>query len=193
MRLLTNVIHNKRRKIEKMSMPWRSILIFPKISTAVALQRVREHFDPLVSHIRPHISLVFPFQSEISDTILIAKVTQIISGTSAFPAAFTRLGHDDNGYIWLEADQGRDTFTKLHDQLYSDPVFAPFLRRDIPFQPHITIAKVNQGNTDKIIAGIKIQDLCFSTLINAISIERVAANNDSDEFAKMNLISGKQH
>lgn len=169
----------------------RSILIFPEISTAAAIRQVREHFDPLISHIRPHVSLVFPFQSEIPDTVLMKKVTQILSGTPAFPAAFTKLGHDDKGYIWIEAGQGRKMLIKLHDQLYSDPYFVPFLRADIPFQPHITIGKVDKDDMDKIISSLKIQDLCFSTLINTVSIERVAANDDSDEFAKINLVSGK--
>jgi hypothetical protein len=45
----------------------RSIIIFPQFGNDTNLiQNIRHQYDPLASKIAPHITLVFPFESEIS-------------------------------------------------------------------------------------------------------------------------------
>ena len=45
----------------------RAIILFPKFcSNTDLIQDIRDRYDPLASKIAPHITLVFPFESEIS-------------------------------------------------------------------------------------------------------------------------------
>jgi len=115
----------------------RSILVFPEIYNLDAIQAIRTKYDPLAQNIRPHISLVFPFELDVSDEKLSTHVKNILKGSKDFPTTFDRLGSDNSGYLWLEANYGKDNFIKLHDKLYADELFQPFLRKDIPYVPHI--------------------------------------------------------
>lgn len=49
-----------------MTLPTRVIVIFPPAADVAVIDPLRQRFDPLASVIAPHITLVFPFQSEIS-------------------------------------------------------------------------------------------------------------------------------
>ena len=44
----------------------RTIMIFPKFGRMEVIYEIRDKYDPLSKLIRPHITLVFPFASEIS-------------------------------------------------------------------------------------------------------------------------------
>ena len=165
----------------------RSILIFPEMYNINEIQTIRKQYNPLAENIRPNISLVFPFKSDMPDTALIQRLNAILQEKRSFPTTFDRLGSDDNGYLWLEADYGKDNFIKLHDQLYEDKLLRPFLRTDIPYVPHITLGKVNSENLPNIIGTLNLQKLSFSTFIDTISIEKILPNNNSDEIYQLNL------
>jgi len=165
----------------------RSILIFPEIYNLTEIQGVREKYDPLFQNIRPHISLVFPFEAKISDEELIAHVKNALKGSRDFPTTFDRLGSDNSGYLWLEANYGKDNFIKLHDKLYADELFQPFLRTDIPYVPHITLGHVASERQNEIMAQLNLKKLSFSSYIDAVSIEKILPNNDSDEFTQIPL------
>ena len=49
-------------------------LIFPKLSEITTIQNFRRELDPLYPHIRPHITLVFPFESEATDEVIIQNI-----------------------------------------------------------------------------------------------------------------------
>lgn len=165
----------------------RSILIFPEIYNEQALQKVRQQYDPLFSHIRPHISLVFPFDATASDTNIIETTQQILTTTKSFPTTFNKLGSDNNGYIWIEPSYGKDKFVKIHDNLYQNSLFPPFLRKDIPFEPHITLGKVEPKIQAEILASLSVEELSFSTYIDSITIENILPNQDSEVLAQIDL------
>jgi 2'-5' RNA ligase len=45
-----------------------------------------------------------------------------------------------NEFVFLMASRGAASVSALHDKLYTRS-FAPHLRRDLPYEPHITIAR----------------------------------------------------
>jgi len=165
----------------------RSILIFPEIYNLAEIQNIRKKYDPLAQNIRPHLSLVFPFELNISDEELTAHVKKALTGSRDFPTTFDRLGSDNSGYFWLEADYGKDNFTKLHDKLYADELFQPFLRADIPYVPHITLGHVASEQVSTILEQLDLKKLTFSSYIDTVSIENILPDNDSDEFAQIQL------
>lgn len=44
----------------------RCIMIFPEFENMSVINGIRDKYDPLAKYVRPHITLVFPFQSDIS-------------------------------------------------------------------------------------------------------------------------------
>ena len=51
-------------------------------------------------------------------------------------------GPNGEAYVFLVPDEGLSAIAELHDRLYAG-VLAPCLRLDIPFLPHITLAKLD--------------------------------------------------
>ena len=165
----------------------RSILIFPQISSLANVQHVRSLYDPLATHIRPHISLIFPFRSELSNQNIISAIKSSVRFIKPFKTTFNKLGHDNNGYIWLEATQGKDQLINLHDELYQHKYFSSFLRKDIPYAPHITLGKVREEKVEEILNTIQLTNIQFVTKIESISVEKILPNDDSDEFCQIML------
>lgn len=167
----------------------RSILIFPQFKKINQIQAIRQEIDPLYPHIRPHISLVFPFDSSISDHELIQVLTRALTGVSAFQISFSTVSGDpQNGYVWLAASKGREAVKRIHDRLYSQPELAPFERKELSYVPHVTLgqlATTNQAQTE--IQKLRQKQLAFSTTIDKVSIEHILANDDSDEFYQEEL------
>ncbi len=163
----------------------RSVLIFPKITQSKTIQQIRNQYDPLASHIRPHISLVFPFDSNRSNQDILKAVEASAKTFFPFIATFNKLGHDDNGYVWLAASTGRQKLIEVHDALYEDNCFSSFLRQDIPYNPHITLGKVKKEDTQMVMEEIEKQNIFFSVLIETLSIENILPNGDSNEFAQI--------
>ena len=47
-------------------MSLRTIMIFPEFENMDIIDRIRDKYDPLARLVRPHITLVFPFENEMS-------------------------------------------------------------------------------------------------------------------------------
>ena len=56
-------------------MSLRTIMIFPEFENMEIIDNIRKQYDPLAELVRPHITLVFPFESQISNE----ELTQILS------------------------------------------------------------------------------------------------------------------
>ena len=65
----------------------RTIMIFPKFSNMEIIDRMRRNYDPLADLVRPHITLVFPFHSDIADAELGSHIENAISGIPSFFSA----------------------------------------------------------------------------------------------------------
>ncbi|WP_318766180.1 2'-5' RNA ligase family protein [Lactiplantibacillus carotarum] len=163
----------------------RSILIFPTMPQSVrqAIHAVRTEFDPLASHVRPHVSVVFPFELvNLSDTALRRKISQLTNATAPFEVTFDQLSSDGHGTFWLQATRGADQLIRLHDQFYQDTAFAPMLRTDIPYRPHITLGRADASEVARIIDQLPLISLSFQTTVTTITAEVIAANGDSIEI-----------
>lgn len=48
----------------------RTIMIFPEFDNIDSIDRIRSKYDPLAELVRPHITLVFPFESDITNDVI---------------------------------------------------------------------------------------------------------------------------
>ena len=125
------------------------VVAYPKLqqSDFDFIQNYREQNDPrYFSVVDPHITLVFAINDTDRDSF-VSEVRDKIAGVKSFDFVMnvaTINQNDDAKYYheFLVPDTGYSNIVKLHDKLYSG-LFAPHLRFDIDFIPHIGI-----GNSD---------------------------------------------
>jgi len=119
----------------------RAIVIFPENADLGEVERLRQRFDPLASAIPAHITLVFPFELELSTDELRTHVQHTIGECRAFPVRLTTItGHEDE-YLFLGVAAGRDRIVDLHDRLYTGPL-APHLSHAHTYAPHMTVGRL---------------------------------------------------
>ncbi|HTE45067.1 MAG TPA: 2'-5' RNA ligase family protein [Gemmatimonadaceae bacterium] len=122
-------------------MSTRAIVIFPKGDHAVEIDRLRAKFDPLALAIAPHITLVFPFESDITTADLVAHVENALSGMSSFPIRLARVVGHANEYLYLNIERGGAGLIELHTRLYSGSM-APHRSLEHTYAPHLTIGRL---------------------------------------------------
>jgi 2'-5' RNA ligase len=117
------------------------------------IQKYREQNDPrYYTVVNPHITLVFAM-SDIDKDSFIREVKEKITGITSFDIELnvaTINQNDDGKYYheFLVPDIGYSNIVKLHDRLYSG-LFAPHLRYDIDFIPHIGIGNSDEASISK--------------------------------------------
>ncbi|SYW20966.1 2'-5' RNA ligase family protein [Oenococcus oeni] len=167
----------------------RSILIFPQFANSSEINLIRKRIDPLYKNIRPHVSLVFPFDSPISDDHLITLTQDTLKKVDRFKIELKHLSGDlRGGYLWFEVGQGQKQIEIIHDSLYKNLELSVFLRKDIPYIPHLTVGQQLRGaQVEKLVQQLNKKNFLFESEIKSVSIEHILPNNDSDEFSQLSL------
>ena len=62
----------------------RTIMIFPQFENIEIIDEIRDRYDPLAKLVRPHITLVFPFESEMTNDEIEEKLTSSLKGVKPF-------------------------------------------------------------------------------------------------------------
>lgn len=139
------------------------------------VQAYRKQNDPrYYSVIEPHFTIVFAIH-DISKARFIDEVSAQLTDVRPFDFTIkvaTISQNDDAAYYheFLVPDKGYSNIVKLHDRLYSG-TFAPYLRFDLDFIPHIGI-----GNSDDVkiskqrIDNINKSGISINGTINNVSI-----------------------
>ena len=163
----------------------RAIVLFPKFNNIDSIQAVRERFDPLASFIAPHITLVFPFESELSTQEIGDHVRRAIEGVKRFSVQLSSVTGDfRDGYLFLNVKRGNDSIIDLHDKLYRG-VLEQYLFRKMTYCPHITVGRLEQqtkfDQALEELAGFSEQ---FEAEIDRVYVENI----DSHERSTIELV-----
>lgn len=158
----------------------RAIVLFPKFNNIDAIQAIRERFDPLANYIAPHITIVFPFESELSTVELREHLAYVLEGVKKFNVRLNGITGDfRDGYLFLNVKQGNDAIIDLHDRLYSG-VLEGFLFRKVTFCPHMTVGRVEE-KTEFEKALEKLGDISerFEAQIDQVYVENIDSSDQS--------------
>ncbi|TKI88695.1 2'-5' RNA ligase family protein, partial [Bacillus wiedmannii] len=85
-----------------------------------------------------HITIVFPFKSNISNAELKSHILNSAKGISKIEIEFANRITNVGNYLFLEVESGKEEIEVLHDRLYTGPLLQ-FLRTDILYIPHVTV------------------------------------------------------
>jgi 2'-5' RNA ligase len=161
---------------ENQGMSKRAIVIFPRFDELQVIQQLRRQFDPLADAIEPHITLVFPFESDHPGADLQACIRQAVQGFGAFPVTLHGITGADSEYLFLNVKRGNDQLIELHERLYSG-VLAVHLSVEQTFIPHLTVGRL--GNEAAFLEALKETRKVggvFQTLIDEVVVYRLDGN-----------------
>ncbi|PEA55067.1 2'-5' RNA ligase [Bacillus pseudomycoides] len=157
----------------------RTILLFLDDNDLEEIEAIRRKHDPLFGLIPPHITLVFPFMSEVSNDCLKKHIKTKVSNMSPFYISLNPIVTNADEYLFLLIEEGKENIIELHNKLYTD-FLQPFLHKEIPYLPHVTVGRKN----DKEMALRVIKDLpplrdTLGFTIDKITVESIGENGDS--------------
>jgi 2'-5' RNA ligase len=122
------------------ALPRFAVAWFPRFEGIDRIEEFRRKHDPAAALIPAHVSLVFPFSSAHSRLQVETHVTKVLSRWPPIPVTFRRVRIEANEFVFLMAARGAASIVSLHDRLYTRSL-AAHLRKDIPYAPHITLAR----------------------------------------------------
>lgn len=158
----------------------RSILIFPKFNNIEKIEELREKYDPLYNCIGPHITIVFPFESDIKKDELEVHVRQTLKDIKPFKLKLRYVTGSTENYLFLNTKEGNDRIIEMHDKLYTG-ILEEFLCRKITYVPHITVGKIEDNEKFEIALREteKVEDI-FETIVKNVSVELIDENENSN-------------
>lgn len=133
-----------RRNVRKLALrpplPRRGIIWFPAFPVSSNIESFRSEHDPLAAKIPAHLTLVFPFPCTLTATQIASHTRRIVAKWPPLPVVFRDVEGLLDEFVLLMARERAEALTALHDELYTG-VLRNFLRREIVYNPHITIAR----------------------------------------------------
>ena len=167
----------------------RTIMIFPKFSNMEIIDRIRRNYDPLADLVRPHITLVFPFHSDITDAELGSHIENAISGIPPFSLHLAGIFKQEDAfgnYLFLDVKEGKKQLIQLHDRLYSRALSS--FSSEIPYSPHMTLGNLENRNAlHAAYEAVKSISESFSTVADTISVEKIGKQGESIILMEKNL------
>lgn len=170
--------------VDKLKNKNRAIHLFPEFEGLDLIQDIRVKYDPLYTKIQPHITLVFPFFSEITTAELEEHLKQVLDGERCFDIELQNIrAVESHGYyLFLDIIKGEESIKHLHNKLYKgilESVKPTWLDPDL-YTPHITV-----GNFDNRELMLEAEKTCrsvnkkFSSKISKVWVEEIDRNDNS--------------
>lgn len=162
-------------------MSLRTIMIFPEFDNMDVIDEIREKYDPLANFVRPHITIVFPFEMNITNEELSKILDNRIGNIKPFEIelqGFSKCEDRFGNYLFLNVIRGTEIITQLHDLLYSNEF--SLLNLGISFMPHMTVGKLNDATgLNDAYDLVKENNTVFKSKIKKISVEMIGENDES--------------
>ncbi|RIW33331.1 2'-5' RNA ligase family protein [Bacillus salacetis] len=165
----------------------RSITVFPEFENNHLIQELRRKYDPLHNLIPSHITLVFPFTSNIAGDCLKEHMAEKLLGVEPFEIKLKEITGDNGEYLFLNVKTGNDQLIRIHDLLYSG-ILKGFLFRRVSYNPHLTVGRLpGTQDFDRALRDTENFNEEFRTVIKKIIIETIEEDGRSNPEFCYNL------
>jgi 2'-5' RNA ligase len=121
-------------------LPRFAVAWFPAFPGIDRIEAFRAKHDPMAGLVPAHLSFVFPFPTALTRLQVETHVGRVASRWPPIPVTFRHVRLHANEFVFLMASRGAASIAGLHDRLYTRSL-QPHLRRDMPYEPHITLAR----------------------------------------------------
>lgn len=171
-------------------MDTRVIMIFPEFKNINIINDIRKKYDPLSDLVLPHITLVFPFECELTNEELSLYMSDSLKDIHPFKIeleGFSKQEDRYGNYLFLNVVQGMDVIKNIHDILYKDKLKEFGLGYD--YVPHMTVGKLSSMELlNRVFDDVSKYKDRFSTLVNKIYVEMIGDNEESIILLEQELI-----
>lgn len=151
----------------------RAILILPEFANPSSIVRLRRRFDPLAEAIPAHITLAFPFKSDLTEAQLEAHLRQALQGVEPFEVMLGGITGQAEEYLFLNVKRGNDALIELHDRLYTGPL-AGYLASDITYCPHLTVGRLpSKSEFWQALEAARGETAMFQAVMHQVCIFRI--------------------
>lgn len=144
------------------------------------IEKLRSSYDPLSNLIASHVTLVFPFESNIDSKDLEAHILEASRNIEPFQLQLSELVTTSDNCLILKVKEGHAQCVQLHEQLYTGLLF-PFLLREYPYSPHVTVGRFLQKlECKKVLESLKPFNHVFSSRIESLTTEIILEDGRSE-------------
>lgn len=168
----------------------RSIMIFPKFSNIHIVNSLRNLYDPLADLVQPHITLVFPFESDFELEELTGHIESVLEGVRSFDLVMSGITPKQLGgnYLFLNIIEGVDEIKLIHNKLYTG-ILERYHRKELTYIPHLTVGLIKESSDydEAIQATMGIDDV-FKTLVDKLFVEIIGPDGESTIEYEYNLL-----
>ncbi len=144
---------NVRKLALRPPLPRRAIVWFPPFPMDSPIEPFRRRFDPVADLLPAHVTLVFPFPTNLSVVQLAAHIRRVVGNWPSLPVSFRDIEGILDEFVFLMVRDRADAIVALHDKLYRG-ILKAFLRDDIPYLPHVTIGRVGANPSSPAFAAM---------------------------------------
>jgi len=114
-------------------------VIFVSEQIEQVISQVYNKYNPISSHVRPHLTLLFPSETGLRPGEIYAHLEKIASETVRFNVGFNGVKLRPKDLLaYLDISEGAKRLCFLNRKLYSGE-FEELLDFDRPFYPHLTL------------------------------------------------------
>jgi 2'-5' RNA ligase len=157
-------------------------LIFPDFPNIGVIDDIRSKYDPSAALVRPHVTLVFPFDSELTKAEIGELMGDALTGQQPFGMSLQGIsGHKSFGnYLLLNVHKGKMTVKAIHNRLYSGILeqYKPSWCRT--FEPHLTVGRVDDPLLfEQALNEVSAVQECFETCVAEICVEIILPDGAS--------------
>jgi 2'-5' RNA ligase len=159
-------------------------MIFPKFKNMEIINKIRDKYDPAAKFVEPHVTLVFPFESDIETDVLKEHVRTAIKGIKPFKMSLKGITSKESfdNYIFVEVANGSHEIIKLYKNLYTGILekHHPNWLHNTKFVAHMTVGKL--ATKEEVFTALKDLahiDTSFKTTIDEIAVEIIDIDSSS--------------
>ena len=149
----------------------RAIVAFPEAPQLVSVESIRQRFDPFARLIPAHVTLVFPFESDLPSDLLRHHVDDAVRGVEPFELSYRGARIAEDEYVFLDVAKGASELIELHDRLYTGILSA--FKGGGSYAPHTTVARTTDISTLQDALSVASEAIGFTASISAVSAYRI--------------------
>ena len=162
-------------------MSTRTIMIFPEFEEMERIDEIREKYDPLARLVRPHITIVFPFEDSMSNEEITDILSDRLKDIRPFELVLGGVSKQVDkfgNYLFLVVQEGTDQIVSIHDCLYENG----FSEYDLGlgYKPHMTVGNLTTEEAlNQAYEDVKDMEEIFKTIVNKITVEMIGEKEES--------------
>ena len=156
-------------------------MIFPEFEDMEIIDEIREKFDPLAHLVRPHITILFPFENQMRDDEIGNILAKRFKDIHPFELVLNGIRKQEDrfgNYLLLEVKEGDVEICAMHNVLYENEFQEYDLGLD--YKPHMTVGKLPTAEAlDRAYEQVKDVNRTFKTMVKKVSVEMIGENEES--------------